>query len=354
MRESEIIIQEWKRAIKDEKKFALATVVSVNGSAYRRSGAKMLIREDGKWFGAISGGCLEGDALRKARMVINSKVSKLITYDTINEESAKSLGVGLGCEGIIEVLIEPDSDSLSTYFKQLQDALSADAELVVYLKLPTNSSSVERQYHFTFSDSWAQKAVSVKSSFFVESEDEKWFVEFIPKANKLYIFGAGYDAIPVAELAASIGWKVIVNDDCAAHLIPKRFACAENMVCGTPDLVIRDYPFDAQSAALLISHNFEFDKKALKSLLSTDVPYIGILGPNKRAQKLYDALAEESFEVTDLHKERIFAPVGLHIGAETPAEIAISIISEMMSFFKNATAKNLRERKAPIHQRQLV
>jgi len=354
MRESEIIIQEWKRAVEDQKNFALATVVSVNGSAYRRSGAKMLIREDGKWFGAISGGCLEGDALRKARMVISSKVPKLVTYDTINEESAKSLGVGLGCEGIIEVLIEPDSTSLQSYFKNLQEALNADQELVIYLKLPTDSIEIERQYPSSFSEPWAQKALEIKSSFFIEQENENWFVEFIPKANKLYIFGAGYDAIPVAELAASIGWKVIVNDDCAAHLIPKRFACAENMVCGTPDLVIRDYQFDEQSAALLISHNFEFDLKALKSLLPTDVPYIGILGPNKRAQKLYDALAEENFVVTDAHKIRIFAPVGLHIGAETPSEIAISIISEIMSFFKKASGNNLRERKAPIHQRQLA
>ncbi len=354
MRESEIIVQEWKRAVEQQKKFALATVVSVNGSAYRRSGAKMLIREDGKWFGAISGGCLEGDALRKARMVIYSQEPKLISYDTINEESAKSLGVGLGCEGIIEVLIEPDSGCLQNYFKQLQECLASDSELVIYMKLPADSQSIERQYPLTTTDSWAQKATINKHSFFVENANEHWFVEFIPKAHKLYIFGAGYDAMPVAELAASIGWKVIVNDDCAAHLIPKRFACAEDMVCGTPDLIIRDYPFDQQSAALLISHNFEFDLKALHSLLPTEVPYIGILGPVKRANKLFDALADLEFEVTEVHKERIFAPVGLHIGAETPAEIAVSIISEIMSFFNNTTGKNLRQMKAPIHQRQFV
>jgi xanthine dehydrogenase accessory factor len=381
MREIEKIIETRKQWLQEGKKLALATVLRVNGSAYRRAGARMIISNDGHWAGAISGGCLEGDALRKAREVISSGTSRMVRYDTVNEESAKKLGIGLGCEGIIDIVIEPDGDTLNKFFENLEMALKDEQEFVIghFVSFQENHSEtgpkLNRFFYSNDRDKTSQSispgfldvlktALQNQKAIFINPEID-WanslnraqhsvfaFVEYIPKPISLFIFGAGFDAIPVAELAAKLGWKVVINDDCAAHLIPKRFSCAHSMVCGSPDVLVERHSFHSRSAALLISHNFEFDKKVLKSILPTDVPYIGILGPAKRAQKLYAELECEGFIINDQMLKRIYAPVGLHLGAETPAEIGVSIISEMMAFFNSASAKGLKYKEGSIHQEE--
>lgn len=355
MGEIEHIVQAYQKAHEEGVAYALATVVQVNGSAYRRPGAKMLIRQDGNWFGAISGGCLEGDALRKAREIMVSGIPRMLRYDTVNEDSAKSLGIGLGCEGIIDVLIEPASGSLDEYLRYLERINTASAEGGVETKISESGDQILRRYATEHEvQEWKAALRPGRKTLYHQDADYHYFREWIPKPIRLFLFGAGYDAVPVAELAAKVGWKVIVNDDCAAHLIPKRFACADAMVCGTPGQLSENYTFDERSAALLISHNFEFDLKALHMLAKTDIPYIGIMGPAKRAHKLYEHLETEfGYTVADSLQSRVFAPVGLDTGAETASEIAVSIISEIMAFFNRASGQSLRLKKGPIHERSV-
>jgi len=343
MTETEQIIAAWQEAESQQTAYALATVIQVNGSAYRRAGAKMLMFDNGRWHGAISGGCLEGDALRKAREVMRLGIPRIVRYDTINEESAKYLGIGLGCEGIIDVLIEPQNDTLTEYLQFLEAQIRAGTEALVTTQIDQESHRISRSYtHIPLG--------SGKVNTYSQEQQVHIFHETIRVPIHLFVYGAGLDAIPVVTLAKSVGWEVTVNDDCAAHLIPKRFACADDMICGSPDAVIKQHSFHYRSAALLISHNFEFDQAALKSLLPSIIPYIGILGPKKRAIKLLERLEADGFTLQEPDLERIYAPVGLHLGAESAQEIAVSIVAEIMAFFQGGTGAFLKNKKGRIHE----
>ena len=343
MSELDDLLQAREEAEKNGIRYALATVIQVNGSAYRRPGAKMLIYETGLWFGAISGGCLEGDALRKAREVMNSHTPRIIRYDTIQEDSAKRLGIGLGCEGIIDVLIEPVSSSLRDYFEFLTNR-NTHKEAIISTSFDEEDGLISRSF---------EEAEPGLHSTNTYTREGTWhhFMEAIKLPIHLFVFGAGPDAIPVVEGAKNLGWKVTINDDCPAHLIPKRFACADDMICGSPDGVIKAHPFHYRSAALMMSHNFEFDQAALKALLPKQVPYIGILGPKKRAYKLLERLEQDGFRVNEDDHARLFAPVGLDLGAETAKEIAQSIIAEIMAYFHGGSGMFLRDKKGRIHER---
>ncbi|MBC8156094.1 MAG: XdhC family protein, partial [Bacteroidetes bacterium] len=157
-----------------------------------------------------------------------------------------------------------------------------------------------------------------------------------------------YDAIPLVSQAKLLGWPVVVADDCVAHLNPKRFAQADQLVTVQRDNVRQSIAIDPFSAAVLISHNYKFDLAVLRDLLQTDIPYIGILGPKKRGDALLNDLADA---VKPADYARIFSPIGLDVGAETPAEIALSIVAEIQTVFRQTTAQPLKFKDAPIHQK---
>jgi xanthine/CO dehydrogenase XdhC/CoxF family maturation factor len=343
MNELDDLLHAQKEAELKGLNYALATVIQVNGSAYRRPGAKMLIYENGHWFGAISGGCLEGDALRKAREVMQNQTPRIIRYDTVNEDSAKRLGIGLGCEGIIDILLEPASAALREFFEFL-DQRSPHKEALIRTHFEEKERSIRRSFEE------CEPGMPFKNSY-ERAGSLHQFTEIIKLPIHLLVFGAGPDALPVVECAKTLGWKVSINDDCPAHLIPRRFACADDMICGSPDGVIRKHPMHYRSAALIMSHNFEFDQAALKALLPEQVPYIGLLGPKKRAHKLLERLEQDGFRVNEEDHARLFAPVGLDLGAETAQEIALSIIAEIMAFFQGGSGVFLREKKGRIHER---
>ncbi len=355
-------------AAQDDQTMALATVVKVRGSSYRSPGARMLIRRDGRWTGSISGGCLEGDALRKARNVMQSKQPTLVTYDTMDDAN-NSLGVGLGCNGIIDVLIEPimgENNPLDRLRSFLQfDGITGMATIfssqndqaVVGQQVWFNQSgeirstltdkNIERLLAKDLDAVLKNKKPAVKK---YEFEQLEVFYELIEPSIDLIIFGGGFDAKPVTEMAAALGWDVTVTDECIAHVAPASFPKAQVSFCKredfTSDITIKPY-----SAAVLMSHTFDYDLAALKMLLKTNVNYIGILGPKKRMDKMYTALAEVGIEISKNDRDRIHSPIGIDIGAETPEEIALSIVSEIQAKFTNRSGGFLKYRKAPIHQR---
>jgi xanthine/CO dehydrogenase XdhC/CoxF family maturation factor len=163
--------------------------------------------------------------------------------------------------------------------------------------------------------------------------------------------GAGYDVIPVAKLGRELGWQVTVTDDCVAHLAPVRFPVATCVVFADRAAVLDQLTITERSAAVLMSHNFNYDKAVMQSLLTTDIPYIGMLGPRKRFDKMQAEFEKEGLFFSDADLDRVHAPIGLDLGAETPDEIALSIIAEVKSFFSQRAGGSLKHKAGPIHER---
>lgn len=369
MKEFKSILAAYDKINFTERHAALATVVKVRGSSYRSPGARMLITDDGKWVGSISGGCLEGDALRKARQVMTSGVPKTVTYDT-REESNQNLGIGLGCNGVIDVLIEPITAHKNSilFFKQLVEKNQPAALATVFqgltgigetLLITEDKGVVSQVSNPALSDLIAEDLLNVfntrvshAKAFLVSGIEYEVFLELIQPSVSLLIFGGGFDARPVSQLAKSLGWSVEVTDECVAHIAPLFFPEADKLSLCQRDFIDRDFKITPFTACVLMSHNYEYDRDVLKKVIQSESPYIGILGPRKRFDKMLEEFQREGLEMTDEQKQRIHSPIGLDIGAEAPDEIALAIVAEIQSKFSNRSGGFLKARIGPIHQRQ--
>lgn len=370
MKEQRAIVQAFQKIDLSKRKVALATVVRVRGSSYRSPGARMLITDDGTWVGSISGGCLEGDALRKARMVMTEKKPVTVTYDT-REESNQNLGIGLGCNGVIDVLIEPldENDDYNT-IKIFDRILDIEQPVAMATIFSENKRQAEKlllkpdgEIIKDFSDQSLSALVhpdlinlfetnkSAAKEYFTDNEKSEVFIELIQPIISLMIFGGGFDARPVSQLAKSLGWNVTVTDECVAHIAPVFFPDADKLSLCQREFVDRDFKITSYTACVLMSHNYEYDRDVLKKILRTSTPYIGILGPRKRFDKMLAEFEKEGLKISSNDLHRIHSPIGLDIGAETPDEIALSIVGEIQSKFSNRSGGFLKYRNAPIHHR---
>ena len=367
MKEINRILAVYEQIDLSQRKVALATVIYVEGSAYRRPGARMLVSDDGRWEGAISGGCLEGDALRKARQVMLDGKPMVVRYDTMDDE-ANSLGVGLGCNGIIDVFIEPiDPADPGNPIALLRDfSQHRDRRVIATVCRTSPAVSLREGTRFVMT---GQRVDVVPGWLRADMELimavgkplltvvplagglADVFIERIDPGIELVIFGAGYDTIPLVRLATEIGWRVTVTEDCIAHLSPKRFPEATCLLYSDADAITEKLSFTPQTAAVLMSHNYHYDQQVLTHLLATDAPYIGMLGPRKRYQKMQAAWQQAGQSFTPSTLKRVHSPIGLDLGAETPDEIALSILSEIKAFFSERSGGFLTNRPGPIHER---
>jgi xanthine dehydrogenase accessory factor len=344
---------------------AIATVVRVHGSSYRSPGARMLITDDGRWVGSISGGCLEGDALRKARLVMRDQQAQLITYDT-REESNQQLGIGLGCNGVIDVLIQPLAQALPI----IEHVVAREQPLALATRLDeegrgdsllmTETGEVLRaltentlaQRLTTELRSLFEHKKSAVASVILEQQSHEFFLEYIQPTLRLILFGAGFDARPVSQLAASLGWRVEVTDECVPHIAPVFFPTADKLWLCQREWVDRDFAITPYTACVLMSHNYDYDRDVLKKVLRSPAPYIGLLGPRMRFNKMVAELEQQGIQLSAADLHRIHSPIGLDIGAEAPDEIAVSIIAEIQSKFANRSGGFLKYHSGPIHQRE--
>lgn len=364
MKDFKAIVEAYKKVDFSQRKAALATVVGVRGSSYRSPGARMLIMDDGRWTGSISGGCLEGDALRKARQVMTDLKPVTVTYDT-REESNQNLGIGLGCNGVIDVLIEPvvsnDPDNLIEKFVGLIDSdepyvmatVFSGAEIGKRI-LISKDQTLYQNVNSNFTEVLHPDLKSIfetKRSEIRRVDDQEFFLELFQPVIRVILFGGGFDARPVSQLAKSIGWNVEVTDECVAHIAPVFFPDADKLSLCQRQFIDRDFKITPYTACVLISHNYEYDRDVLRKLLSTSTPYIGILGPRKRFDKMQEELLSEGLILSERDLRRIHSPAGLDIGAEAADEIAISIIAEIQSKFTHRQGGFLKNRNAPIHSR---
>ena len=373
MKELQDIVQAFDRADEAGKQTALATVVHVEGSSYRRAGARMLIAEDGQLTGAISGGCLEGDALRKARLVMAQNKPMLVTYDTTDDDDAK-FGVGLGCNGIIHILIEPISAAKPTNPIQLFKLFLSRREPVVLITLFTMNDkqapqpgtclllTQEGNIKGTFPDETIKDMLLADANdvlvngnsvtkTYIYGDKFTCFIELLQPTVSLVIFGAGNDAIPLVQLAAVLGWHIYMVDGRSNYAIPERFPLAKKIIMAKPENALSQIDIDERTVIILMTHNYNYDLAVLKQLLPLQIPYVGALGPKKRLHRMLDELRDEGMEITDEHLASIYGPAGLDIGSENADEIALSIIAEMQAVLKNRVGTSLRYKNA-IHNRQ--
>lgn len=370
MKDFRAIVDEYRKIDFTQRRAALATVIKVHGSSYRSPGARMLITDDGRWVGSISGGCLEGDALRKARQVMSDHQAVTVTYDT-REESNQNLGIGLGCNGVIDVLIEPvvpgAKDNPVSLFEGFMDTQEPLALATVYepkgnagkkiLINPlglTQGGSGEGVPTAVVPD--LQKLFETRKSetrkYTTPDGEVSLFLELIQPVVTVILFGGGFDARPVSQLARSLGWNVEVTDECVAHIAPVFFPEASKLSLCQREFIDREFTITPYTACVLMSHNYEYDRDVLLKLLSKNAPYIGILGPRKRFERMLDEFRDKGITLTSAQMRNIHSPIGLDIGAEAPDEIAVSIIAEIQSVFANRSGGFLKYRSGPIHQRE--
>jgi xanthine dehydrogenase accessory factor len=377
MKEILDIIAAYNIASAQGKRMALATVVHVEGSSYRRPGARMLVTDDGMLTGAISGGCLEGDALRKALLVINQQQNKLVTYDTSDEDDAK-FGVQLGCNGIVHILFEPINPQLEVHPVHLLQELSANRQegvlvtlfslshpqltvpgtcLLVLPEMAVSEHISTDQYGPELLAD-ANHALLTKKSFISEYLFGEHlltaFVEFLRPPVSVIIAGAGNDALPFDAMARILGWQTTIVDGRASHASLQRFPAAARVIVAKPDEVLPQVEIDDQTVFVLMTHNYNYDLALLKNLLKQEkVCYIGSLGPRKKLERMIDEMKEEGLMLNPAQLSRIFGPVGLDLGAETAEEIALSIIAEIKKVLTDTSGLSLRDKQEPIHQHRL-
>lgn len=373
MKEIKQIIKHYELAREKGIQTALATVVHLEGSSYRRPGARMLIEDNGQLTGAISGGCLEGDALRKALHVIAEKRAMLVTYDTMDEDDAK-FGVGLGCNGIIQVLIEPilHEDPLNPV--QLLKTLAGSREPAVLLTLFDLSDRKAVQhgtcliYHTphkimgtvpVFPDKIQEDidlALVQSASSFKQYRDDQVqvtaFIEYIDPPVALIVVGAGNDVMPLVDMANILGWEPHVVDGRSNYATSDRFSAACSVIVAKPEKVLEQFRIDHRTVFVLMTHNYNYDLAMLRALLNVETPYIGSLGPRKKLDRMLDELRDEGVRITDQQMQKIFGPVGLDLGAETSEEIALSILAEIQAVLHGTSGGQLRTAGEYIHSRE--
>jgi len=374
MTEIESILKAFDKATEAGKKVALATVVHVDGSSYRRPGARMLITEDGEFTGSISGGCLEGDALRKALLAIHSSKTMLVTYDTTDEDDAK-FGMGLGCNGIIQVLIEPlpgpnEFRVIDLLRKAYESRQKAGLVTLYSLKdkrgpqpgscfLLNENGEYSGEIPFSQKELVMKEAMDVikkqKSSFKkyqVNSQEIIAFTEIILPAVSLVIIGGGNDVIPLVKMADILGWQTTVADGRPMYANKERFPVPSCQVLfSKAEDVLQNITVDNRTVFVLMSHNYNYDLSILRALLERQIVYIGILGPKKKLTMMIEELEDDGIILTPQQRDVIHGPVGLNIGAETAEEIAISIVAEIKSALSSTRPESLRNREDTIHLR---
>jgi xanthine/CO dehydrogenase XdhC/CoxF family maturation factor len=344
----------------------LATVVRVVGSAYRRPGARMLFAGSDA-VGMVSGGCLESDLAERAAAVLHSGDAQVVVYDMRSPDDI-IWGLGLGCNGEVRILMErlapgqtpehlPFLDGclaarrpavVATVFagSGLGRRVLLDAAGTVVLSLEDRDlgEAIVADARLALSE----RRSTVKRYDFAEAEA---FIEYVAPSIALRIFGAGNDARPLVRLAKALGWQVTVADDRPAYATTERFPEADAVLqLDFGALDPRRLALDERTPAVVLTHHFLHDIELLRLLLPSAAPYVGLLGPRRRREHLLIELERRGQRPTPEQLRRLYGPVGLDIGADTPEEIALAVLAEIRTVLSGHRGGFLRDRRAPLHE----
>jgi xanthine dehydrogenase accessory factor len=286
--------------------WALATLIQIEGSTYRKPGARLLVDSEGGTLGVLSGGCLEEEIARHGQKVIDDASPVLLSFDT------RRL---YGCDGQLKILVEP------------LPAAGENGNLITEIGRLLGNREVCRVRTCFEGDSLGSELLA---SDVLLAEQPGVLIDTVPLPVRLLLFGTGPEIEPITQLADNLGWVV------------ER--------CGHPSELAEDFRPDAQTAALVMTHNFGRDLLALDRLLPLQLRYVGLLGPRKRHAELLARLSEYRPLDFDAEVKTLFAPAGLDIGSEAPEEIALSIVSEVAAVLSDRCGGFLRERRSDNHR----
>ncbi len=361
------------RQLKQKKQPAvLATILRVAGSTYRRPGARMVVEPDGTITGMVSGGCLENDVVAHCEKVLAEGKPRLLHYDTMAEDEAV-WGLGSGCNGKIDVLLEPlplDAQRFD-YLEPLQAVMHQEAAgyLWTVVEVPPESG-LEPGLHIWEAPDGSLQYDPVSAEFLdhvvkvreippnhrYANHRFPWkegmvevLVERMAPPPHLFVFGAGKDAEPVVELAAGLGWRVDVLDHRPAYAKAEHFPGAQQVLKVDYRAYLAEHPLPENSIVLIMTHLYLHDKTILEYLVPRPPAYLGVLGPRRRTEQLLNELSRAGVAFHPELSRRLYSPIGLDIGAESPEEIAFSILSEIIAVLRGREGGKLRNRKGPIH-----
>jgi len=318
----------YDRARLAHEPLVLATVIRTGGSTYAKPGAQMLIAADGEYAGLLSGGCLEGDLREHAREVAAGGSGRIVSYD-LRSTTDQLFGLGAGCEGAMDILLTRVSEADG--WRPLEDM--------------AQSHRAAREQRFAFVVSSIDPEIPLGSSYTLSDSAPpappgvEVFVVAIAPPPHLLLLGGGPDARPVAALAAFLGWRVSVVDHRAAYLAPERFPPSTEMFEIRAADLAREVHLAEYSAAIVMSHHLDSDLHYLRALSPSTVPYVGLLGPSARREKLLNDLGADAIAL----RSRLRAPVGLDIGGRTPESIALSIVGEVHAALEGRAGRPFTE-----------
>lgn len=359
MKEINSIVAAYKNIDFNKTMAALATVVRVEGSSYRRMGARMLVLEDGSFLGGISGGCLEGDAKRRAKKTMMDLQPSIHTYDTTQDDEHQ-VGVGLGCNGIIDVLFTPLNGKYDAV-SALEQVTGTRKPQLLITQLREKKTISGKCFLFNGHasvkgnvppDEMEMVALEAERTFLSGNSEKKefengsaYFFEVIRPPLQVFALGGNYDVYPFARIAKELGWTI--NIVCNKQKAGKDLFAVAQVIDSKDDWT---QGIDEFSAIILMSHDLLTDTLNLEKVLNLKAPYIAMLGPKKRKEKILDAITEKGIDISQEALLKLHSPAGLDIGANTPEEIALSIAAEITGFFSGRPGNPLREKEGSIHE----
>ena len=351
------LIEQAKEAVDEGYKVAMATVVAVEGSAYRHEGAKLIIFDERPPLGLISGGCLEGEVAAIAREVFREGQVQRESFDLREDEI---FGLGSGCGGVIDIVIE--ELGLNNVFEfwstaviarlpvvrvliissERQDVGLGEDLIIVDGEVPVGSlvDPILKKFAMkTAEDLLSQRNPETKS---VNINGVEMLLDVTLPPPEFTLFGAGLDAQPVANLARRCGFQVTVVDPRQDFLSQDRLPGA-TLIQIHPVAYQEQLNFGCNTAVVIMNHHYERDRHALRFALQSRAPYVGVLGPSHRFHKLLEELKGQGFVPTKEQLDKVYNPIGLAIGAEGPEEIAVSVVSEVLAFLRGKKGGMLRK-----------
>lgn len=368
MKERQEILHAYRNCQRQAQHCAIATVVKTQGAVYRRPGARLLLTEDRRMIGAISGGCLEGDVFEQAQSIMQGGDPILVQYDTTSSDDIV-WGLGLGCNGVVDVLIESLSDQTAQHVLAFIETQQIGAIATLFrvegapiarvgdrciISQDITFNTIENAKLTSLITEDLQKVLTLKkskvTSYRILNTTVEVLLEYIKPPIPLVIFGAGQDTLPVVQIARQLGWHITVCDHRPDYANRDRFPLANQILCCQPNDLI-NYPqlFTESTVVVIMTHHYLYDLELLKQYLPSRVHYIGLLGPKQRSQRLLHDLNATGFTPRNEQLSRLHNPIGLDIGTETPEEIALAIVAEIQAVLAQRQGGFLRDRNAPIH-----
>ena len=341
------------------RRAALATVVGIAGSGYRRSGAKFLIEETGATLGSVSGGCLEADVREVAKAVLETGVPSLRHYSTGGDEDAVG-GLGLGCNGLVDIFVQPATEGpLAELAAPLLELLAGDAPFALLTVIDggeglgaTRVLGSEETTHGSLGSAELDRLAAEPARGLLPGgrsavqtvAGRGIFVEVLPPPPHLVICGGGDDARPLVAYAADAGFRVTLVDHRPALLEPAWFPQASQRLLARPEDPEIVLPPAGRSLAVVKTHSLAHDREWARRLLAAGLPYVGMLGPRERTEAILREIGAGPAETG-----RVFGPVGLDLGADGPRQVALSIVAELLAFIAQRAPRHLSERRQAIH-----